>query len=335
MSRKLPPGVVRHGDKFRYRLTVDGKRRNSRVFDTPEQAYAALEQARKVVALTTKRVTLADGFQRVLDRGGIRQGTVDQYEEKHKILAREIGDDTGLLAITEDRLLDYVKKREATVSAATITKELVMLNRIFRVCEDDGLIDVNPVPRFRRKYSGRLRTRKRPPKWVSPEEFDEVYARMLAWEPQRGTAADLERDRLIPLTLYHTGLRRAELGRLRVEDVDLSAAVIHVDGKTGDATVPISRRLLPVLARYIEGRTGLAVGTTDDVARSFRRWQQRLGIDWTPHMMRHGLGSLLAKTKAHSSVIQAALRHRTQEMASHYQSVALDAVRAAINEAFG
>src|SRR5262249_31152758 len=55
--------------------------------------------------------------------------------------------------------------------------------------------------------------------------------------------------RVILMTLYGTGLRREELCRLKVTDVDSQRMVIHVrNGKGGrDRDVPMSPRLLEVL----------------------------------------------------------------------------------------
>jgi site-specific recombinase XerD len=62
--------------------------------------------------------------------------------------------------------------------------------------------------------------------------------------------------RVILMTLYGTGLRREELCRLKVTDVDSQRMVIHVRrGKGGrDRDVPLSPRLLEVLRAYWKWR---------------------------------------------------------------------------------
>jgi integrase len=54
------------------------------------------------------------------------------------------------------------------------------------------------------------------------------------------------------MTLYSTGLRRAELCRLKVSDIDSKRMMIRVvQGKGGiDREVPLSRTLLPTLREY-------------------------------------------------------------------------------------
>jgi site-specific recombinase XerD len=54
------------------------------------------------------------------------------------------------------------------------------------------------------------------------------------------------------MTLYSTGMRRGELVRLRVEDIDSERMVIHIrKGKGGkDRDVPLCSRLLETLREY-------------------------------------------------------------------------------------
>jgi integrase/recombinase XerD len=58
--------------------------------------------------------------------------------------------------------------------------------------------------------------------------------------------------RMILLTLYATGLRRAELTRLKISDIDTKRMVIHVEGGKGrkDRDVMLSTTLLEELRAY-------------------------------------------------------------------------------------
>src|SRR5436190_4466120 len=65
-------------------------------------------------------------------------------------------------------------------------------------------------------------------------------------------SASTSYHRVILMTLYGTGLRREELCRLKVTDVDSQRMVIHVRQGKGnrDRDVPLSPRLLEVLRAY-------------------------------------------------------------------------------------
>jgi len=62
--------------------------------------------------------------------------------------------------------------------------------------------------------------------------------------------------RVILTTLYATGMRRAELARLKVSDIDSTRMVIHVrQGKGGkDRDITLSPRLLEILRDYWKWR---------------------------------------------------------------------------------
>jgi integrase/recombinase XerD len=54
------------------------------------------------------------------------------------------------------------------------------------------------------------------------------------------------------MTLYATGMRRSEVVRLHVEDIDSERMIVHVrQGKGGkDRDVPLCPRLLGILREY-------------------------------------------------------------------------------------
>ena len=97
------------------------------------------------------------------------------------------------------------------------------------------------------------------------EELDLVYPKL----PQRLPTVLSEEEvtkliesassayhRVIITTLYATGMRRAELARLKVSDVDSARMVIHIrQGKGGkDRDITLSPRLLEILRDYWKWR---------------------------------------------------------------------------------
>ena len=130
--------------------------------------------------------------------------------------------------------------------------------------------------------------------------------------------------RAMLMTLYSTGLRRAELVHLRVEDIDSKRMVIHVRQGKGskDRDVPLSNKLLETLREYWRGakpRTYLFPGqgaadvplTTKAVWHACQGAVQRAGIPKkiSPHSLRHSYATHLLEAGADLRTIQLLLGH--------------------------
>ncbi len=133
--------------------------------------------------------------------------------------------------------------------------------------------------------------------------------------------------RTILMTLYSTGMRRAELVNLRASDIDKELMVIHIrDGKGGrDRNVPLSPKLLEALREYwrwmrpktyvfpgvVDGRRVDAPATGKIVWHACRVATQRAGIAKSvhPHTLRHSYATHLLEAGADLPSIQELLGH--------------------------
>jgi len=182
----------------------------------------------------------------------------------------------------------------------------------------------------------------RPPK-ARKQRFDalpdaamvEVLGRMRAWGETAGQRARANRDADLVELLLATGLRKAELARLRKADVDLAARRMFVEGKTDDVYVPIAEEIVPVLERMLarafrDGRLIRSAGTVEEL---FKAWRRRLGLPkFSAHMMRHSLGSSLAAAGVDPFVIRDALRHATLTQSARYVHAAQGRVDRAVDD---
>ena len=142
--------------------------------------------------------------------------------------------------------------------------------------------------------------------------------------------------RTIIMTLYSTGLRRAELCRLKVSDVDSKRMMVRVEqGKGGiDREVPLSQTLLRALREYyrwMKPETYLFPGTVngwraDKPVTERIAWQAvhearvRAGITKhvTPHTLRHCFATHLLESGADLRSIQMMLGHSDIEATAIY-----------------
>jgi integrase len=133
------------------------------------------------------------------------------------------------------------------------------------------------------------------PKILSPEQVSRLI-----------DAAPTVFYRILLMTLYATGLRRAELAHLKVGDIDSERMVIHVKGGKGrkDRDVMLSPKLLDELRRYVRGlrqrpelwlfpgnrwHTGKRPITSKVIWEACREAATRAGLgdEIHPHTLRH------------------------------------------------
>ena len=135
--------------------------------------------------------------------------------------------------------------------------------------------------------------------------------------------------RIVLMLLYSTGLRRAELTRLQVKDIDSDRMVIHVLGGKGrkDRDVMLSPRMLDELRQYWRGvehkpRTwlfpaGVGHSCTEQpmsdkvVWHACREAAKRAGIDKRvhPHTLRHSFATHLLEAGVDLRTIQLLMGH--------------------------
>jgi site-specific recombinase XerD len=133
------------------------------------------------------------------------------------------------------------------------------------------------------------------------------------------------------MTLYSTGMRRAELCRLRVNDIDSRRMMIRIQQGKGrrDREVPLSPKLLETLRaywRWMKPQTFLFPGTvkhcradvpisSNTVWFACRQATKAAGITkhLSPHTLRHSYASHLLEAGADLRTIQVLLGHSRLE----------------------
>ncbi|MGH9629134.1 MAG: tyrosine-type recombinase/integrase, partial [Bryobacteraceae bacterium] len=122
--------------------------------------------------------------------------------------------------------------KERTLAPNTVKQRMAALRFLFvnTLRRPYPVADI-PYPKVRRKL----------PNILSPDEV----ARMIE-------AVDNLLYRTILMTLYSTGMRRSEVCRLKVADIDSQRMVIHIRQGKGnkDRDVPLSAKLLDTLREY-------------------------------------------------------------------------------------
>ena len=144
-----------------------------------------------------------------------------------------------------------------------------------------------------------------------------------------------DRDAALVLLGFRHGLRVSELVGLQWSQVDLQAALLHVQrAKNGTPSVhPLTGRelrALRALQRQAQGspfvfNTERGAGmTTDNVRKVMARAAAEAGLDGpsNPHALRHACGFSLANRGTDTRTVQAYLGHRSIQHTVRYTELA-------------
>ena len=319
----LPRYVRRHGSGFRAVLRVNGRRHYGPTFKTAEEAggYAErfddLHAQRAVDApeiLTVKAACTM--LMAELKQIGSRPDTLKYYASYLAIFRRQWGDDRPLHQVQHRDIVAYIAKRERQVSPQTLYgKELQAANRLFRLCIARGHLHRNPLAAIKapRMRQARFEALSR----------DEVLAIVRRIEKSAKRQSRLHAD--VVLLLFYTGLRLAEVGRLRVRDYvqDGDAATLYVDGKTDNRHQPVPKVLREVLARLIGDKPPDAPlvgnGKRKLVARILELWKARLALPhFSAHVLRHSYATAMVRIGVDLPRVQAMMGHRSIMQTQRY-----------------
>ncbi len=150
-------------------------------------------------------------------------------------------------------------------------------------------------------------------------------------------AAESAFHRMILMTLYATGVRRQELTRLELTDIDSERMTVHVRGGKGrkDRDVMLSPELLVAVDKHIRSlwreprqwlfpggawHTGCYPISANTVWNACRHAADRAGISKPlhPHTLRHCFATHLLEAGADLRTIQVLLGHRDLEQTAVY-----------------
>src|SRR5262245_40077121 len=156
-------------------------------------------------------------------------------------------------------------------------------------------------------------------------------------------------DYAMLMTLYATGMRRAELTRLKVEDIDSQRMIIHIRQGKGnrDRDVPLTPKLLKTLREYwrwMKPKTYLFPGmvgnwradkplTPKCVWTAVQDGAKRAGIKKrvSPHTLRHSFATHLLENGADLRTIQLLLGHAELEATTVYLHLSRRHLQAVVN----
>lgn len=261
--------------------------------------------------------------------------SVKTYLSRLRFLQTELGGEQLITEISlpmlEKALAAYRKNRSANTTCLAVTAWREFLSW----CVDVELIVINPSTRLRSP-----RRTKWQPRPMSEEAMHELLRRIRA-ELDSSDWRQIRNESIVRLLLF-TGLRRAELASLSWEMIDLFGEVMTVTGKgSKQRIVPLTPTALNILRRLqsAQGRSYGAVIAKEDgtalhpytINMIFRRWVQvGLGIEVSPHVLRHTFATMLAEREIELDVIRDLLGHESIATTQVYVKTSMERMRKAV-----
>jgi site-specific recombinase XerD len=181
-----------------------------------------------------------------------------------------------------------------------------------------------------------------PPTPLRPEEM----VRLLSLFKPEGRLG--KRNRAIMEMLYACGLRRSELLRLNVGDVDFAAGTVFVRGKGGkERLLPVYEAALGAVTEYLAARGKKLPKTAPLFAVHYRKATQGKRMSEAdlahvfrqvcrhvhPHLLRHTYACHLLQGGADIRYVQALLGHEFPDTTSKYLGLVKEDIKRAYDQA--
>jgi len=250
-----------------------------------------------------------------LERRNYSAGTTRNYLRFVERFAQHFGKSPDKLGPDHLRTYQAYLLKVRRLDPGTVENHVAALRFLFiRTLDRHEFRQFLPYPKVRRKL----------PKILSRDEV----ARLI-------DASNGLFERTLLMVLYGTGMRRSEVARLKIADIDSQRMVIHVvNGKGGkDRDLPLSPKLLETLRaywRWLKPQTYLFPSRmhrdceqpiTDKIVwRTCSQAARRAGIrkTVTPHLVRHSWATHLLEAGTDLRTIQLLLGHEDLEVTARY-----------------
>ncbi|MFA6092165.1 MAG: tyrosine-type recombinase/integrase [Elusimicrobiota bacterium] len=217
---------------------------------------------------------------------------------------------------------------------SSVLHKIAALRSLIRFLMDEDVLGRDPFQNLPMP-----RKESRLPRFLSETETDALM--------EKGALGDRLtelRDRAVIELLFSSGLRRGELARLSVGDVDLVGGTVRVFGKgSRERMVPVGKAALKAIKDYLDARPAGTTGGSKPlwinargarlgvggVALIVRRCARKAGLlkSLTPHALRHSFATQMLGRGCDVRTLQELLGHRSLSTTQIYTHASLEMIR--------
>ncbi len=183
------------------------------------------------------------GFERDLRARGLTPQGILTYRSQVKFFLRAFAEPSH---VNSDDLRVFLEElRARNLSASTLKGYFSSISAFFDYMIYEGLIEINPVLPFRKRYLSRLKVQGETRQLISIEDMRSLVA-----------AAPGIREKSLIMTLAKTGMRRGELLGMKVESLDLKNDIIRIPrkAKRTNCIAFLDDELKAVIQEYLSWR---------------------------------------------------------------------------------
>jgi integrase/recombinase XerC len=195
-----------------------------------------------MVGATVNEERVRSSYTRSLRLRGRSEETIDLYDRVWKLFRASCSE--SLEDITRADVEEFLDARRSTVKDTTVARDWCCLSPFFAWAVKEEYLQRNPMKLIPMPGAGDT-----PPRVLSNDELGRLF------RATQGAGYRARRNHAILRLMSEVGgPRRSEICNLRVDDIDWSASLVQVSGKTGTRRLVFGDRTGAALERFMKVR---------------------------------------------------------------------------------
>jgi len=275
---------------------------------------------------------------------GFSANTIGAYHNDLHQLADFAGEEAAKRGVVpswadfnQQSLLSYLLNlKERNYASTTVARKVAAAKSFFGFLVAEGNIKVSPTQNVASPKIGKSLPR--------PISISQV--RLLLEQPAKLSTPEAKRDEVMLILLYASGMRVSELVNLNLDDLDLGGGYVRCFGKGyKERLIPIHDQAILKLGKYLEETRPQLIHNQNEPAlflnprgeRLTRQgfWQKmkeyarsaNLGIEVTPHTLRHSFATHMLSGGADLRSVQELLGHANISTTQVYTHLTTEHIR--------